>query len=187
MDPGTLARMFKKIVLGILGVLVLAIAGFSAYVATRPTHYTVTRSELITATPETLAPYLTDLRQWILWNPWDELEPTSVKVYSDPASGVGAWYTWSGDQVGAGRMEITGITPTRVDYDLHFTAPMDDHAVVYMELIPQGDITRVSWTIVGELSFMGRAMDVLVGMDSMLGADFERGLAKLERLVAPEN
>ena len=174
----------KKIALGVLGVLTLAIAGFCAYVATRPTSYTVVRSQVVSGTPEVVAPYLTDLRQWILWNPWDELEPTSIKEYSDPASGVGAWYTWAGEDVGSGRMEITAITPTRVDYALHFTAPMDDHAVVYMELAPQGADTRVTWTIEGELSFMGRAMDAIVGMDSMLGADFERGLAKLERLLS---
>jgi hypothetical protein len=177
--------MFKKIALGVVAFLLLAIAGFSAYVATRPTHYTVVRSHVVPGTPEVVAPYLTDLRQWILWNPWDELEPTSIKEYSDPASGVGAWYTWSGEQVGAGRMEITAITPTRVDYALHFTAPMDDHAVVVMELAPAGEgRTSVTWTIEGELSFMGRAMDVIVGMDNMLGADFERGLAKLERLLS---
>ncbi|MBK8593909.1 MAG: SRPBCC family protein [Sandaracinaceae bacterium] len=129
----------KKIALGVLGVLTLAIAGFCAYVATRPTSYTVVRSQVVSGTPEVVAPYLTDLRQWILWNPWDELEPTSIKEYSDPASGVGAWYTWAGEEVGSGRMEITAITPTRVDYALHFTAPMDDHAVVYMELAPQGE------------------------------------------------
>ena len=175
----------KKIALGVLGVLTLAIAGFCAYVATRPTSYTVVRSQVVSGTPEVVAPYLPDLRQWILWNPWDELEPTSIKEYSDPASGVGAWYTWAGEDVGSGRMEITAITPTRVDYALHFTAPMDDHAVVYMELAPQGEgRTRVTWTIEGELSFMGRAMVAIVGMDSMLGADFERGLAKLERLLS---
>lgn len=179
--------MFKKIVLGILGVLVLAIAGLSAYAATRPSRYTVTRSQVVQGTPEVVAPYLTDLRQWILWNPWDELEPTSTKEYSDPASGVGAWYTWAGEEVGSGRMEITAITPTRVDYALHFTAPMDDHAVVYMELAPEGEgRTEVTWTIEGELGFPGKVMDVLMGMDAMLGADFERGLAKLERLLAAQ-
>lgn len=38
---------------------------------------------------------------------------------------MGAWYTWEGEQVGSGRMEITSITPTEVRYALHFTAPMD--------------------------------------------------------------
>jgi len=177
----------KKIALTVLGVVALAIAGFAAYVATRPTEYVVARSRVVSGSPEVVAPYLTDLRQWILWNPWDELEPTSIKEYSDPASGVGAWYTWRGQDVGSGRMEITAIRPTRVDYALHFTAPMDDHAVVYMELAPEGDgRTTVTWNIEGELNFMGRAMDAIVGMDSMLGADFERGLAKLDQLLAAQ-
>lgn len=178
--------MVKKIVLGVLGVIVLAIAGLSAYAATRPSHYTVTRSRVVSGTPAQVAPYLTDLRQWIRWNPWDELEPTSIKEYSDPASGVGAWYTWAGEDVGSGRMEITAITPTRVDYALHFTAPMDDRAVVYMEMTPVNAGTRVTWTIEGELGFPGKVMDVLMGMDAMLGADFDRGLAKLDELLAAQ-
>ena len=46
--------------------------------------------------------------------------------------------------------------------------------------------TEVTWTIEGELGFPGKVMDVLMGMDAMLGADFERGLAKLERLLAAQ-
>ena len=140
---------------------------------------------MVNAPPETVAPYLTDLRQWILWNPWDELEPNSTKVYSDPASGVGAWYTWSGEEVGAGRMEITGITPTRVDYALSFTAPMEDQAVVHMELAPEGSgQTRVTWSMEGELNFMGRVMDTLMGMEGMIAPDFERGLRKLNDIAS---
>lgn len=176
--------MFKKIVLGVLGALVLGVAGLSAYAATRPSHYTVTRSRVVSGTPTDVAPFLTDLRQWIRWNPWDAMEPSSVKEYSDPASGVGAWYTWRGDQTGAGRMEITAISSTRVDYAMHFMEPMDDRAVVYMTMTPEGDArTNVSWTIEGELGFPGKLMDVLMGMDAMLGADFERGLAKLDELL----
>ena len=175
----------KKKALGVVGVLAVVVAAFCAYVATRPTSYTVSRSLVVNAPPDAVAPYLTDLRQWILWNPWDELEPSSTKVYSDPASGVGAWYTWSGEEVGAGRMEITSITPTRVDYALTFTAPMEDQAVVFMELAPEGDgQTRVTWSMQGQLNFMGRVMDTLMGMEGMIGPDFERGLHKLGEIVS---
>ena len=168
----------------LVGALLLGVAGLSAYAATRPSHYTVTRSRVVSGTPTEVAPFLTDLRQWIRWNPWDAMEPSSVKEYSDPASGVGAWYTWRGDQTGAGRMEITAISSTRVDYAMHFMEPMDDRAVVYMTMTPEGDArTNVSWTIEGELGFPGKVMDVLMGMDAMLGADFERGLAKLDELL----
>ena len=175
----------KKILLGVLGAFTAGVLAFLGYVSTRPSSYTVSRSLVVGAPPEAVGPYLTDLRQWITWNPWDELEPTSTKVYSDPASGVGAWYTWSGEEVGAGRMEITGISPTRVDYALTFTAPMEDQATVHMELAPEGaGHTRVTWSMEGELDFMGKVMDTLMGMEDMIAPDFERGLASLNERVS---
>lgn len=170
----------KKIALGVLGLLVVVLASVLVLAALQPSEYRVERTRVVHATPERVAPYLTDLRQWITWNPWDELDPTSRKEYSEPASGVGAWYTWEGEQVGSGRMEITSITPTEVRYALHFTAPMDDTAEVIMTLAPEGDGTRVTWRMEGHNAFVGKIFGLFVDMDAMIGADFDRGLANLD-------
>jgi hypothetical protein len=106
----------KKIALGLLGALVALVVAVLVLGALQPDAYTVERSRVVAGTPERVAPYLTDLRQWITWNPRDELEPSSRREYSEPASGVGAWYTWEGEEVGSGRMEImtpAGLMQTR--------------------------------------------------------------------------
>lgn len=175
----------KKIALGVLGVLVLAIALVLGLAAMQPDTYTVARSRVVSGTPEQISPYLTDMHQWISWNPWDELEPTSHKEYSDPASGVGAWYTWEGEQLGSGRMEITSIAPDEVHYDLHFLAPMEDTAEVIFTLAPEGEGTRVTWTMNGHNSFMGKVFGLFVDMDELIGADFERGLENLDEHLPP--
>ena len=174
----------KKIALGVLGVFASVVLIVLALGATRPTRYLVTRSLVVDATPEQVAPMLTDLHAFNTWNPWDEMEPTSTKEYSEPASGVGAWYTWRGDQTGSGRMEIISISPRRVDYGLHFTAPMEDSATVHFDLVPEGTTrTQVTWSMEGEQDFMGRVFSVFVSMDSMIGKDFEAGLAHMKALA----
>ena len=170
----------KKIALGTLAALVALVVSVLVLAALQPDEYTVERSRLVAGSPERVAPYLTDLRQWITWNPWDELEPSSHKEYSDPSSGVGAWYTWEGEQLGSGRMEITSITPTEVRYALHFTAPMEDTAEVIMTLAPEGGGTRVTWRMEGHNAFVGKLFGLFVDMDAMLGADFDRGLENLD-------
>lgn len=108
------------------------------------------------------------------------MEPTATKTYSEPATGVGAWYAWQGEQTGSGRMEIISISPTRVDYGLHFTAPMEDTATVHFDFVPESATrTSVTWSMEGEQSFMGRVMGLFVSMDSMIGGDFEQGLLNL--------
>lgn len=176
----------KKIALGVLGALVGLVLVIVALGASRPSHYEVSRSRVIDATPEQIAPMLTDLHAWNTWNPWDAMEPTATKEYSDPASGVGAWYTWRGDQTGSGRMEIISIAPARVDYALQFTAPMEDTATVHFDFVPQGaNQTNVTWSMEGEQNFMGRVFGLFMDMDSMIGHDFEQGLENLSARVHP--
>lgn len=177
-------KTWKKVVLGVLAALGAAVAIVLVLAALQPDTYSVERSRVIAAPPERIAPLLTDLRQWITWNPWDELEPTSHKEYSEPASGVGAWYTWQGEVVGAGRMEIASIRPSEVVYDLTFTEPFEDEAVVTIAMAPEGEGTRVSWAMTGNQSFVGKIFALFVDMDAMIGADFERGLANLEHQLA---
>jgi uncharacterized protein YndB with AHSA1/START domain len=177
-------KTWKKIALGVLGVIGAALAIVLVLAAFQPDTYSVERSRVIAASPERITPMLTDLRQWITWNPWDELEPTSHKEYSEPATGVGAWYTWEGEEVGAGRMEIASITATEVIYDLAFTAPFEDEGVVTITMAPEGESTRVTWSMHGNQSYVGKIFALFVDMDAMLGADFERGLSNLDRELA---
>ena len=48
---------------------------------------------------------------------------------------------------------------------------------------PAGDRTRVDWVMHGELNPLMRAFSFFKSMDSMMGPDFERGLAQLKRVT----
>ena len=46
-------------------------------------------------------------------------------------------------------------------------------------LQPQGDQTQVTWAMYGPSPFISKMMQVFASMDSLVGKDFERGLANL--------
>ena len=95
--------------------------------------------------------------------------------------GVGADYKWEGnDKVGKGRMEMMESSPSRVFIKLDFLQPFEAHNTAEFTLEPQGDSTNVTWTMDGPAPFISKLMQVFCSMDSLVGKDFETGLANLK-------
>lgn len=173
--------MKKKIALGILAALVLAVAGVLVAAAMQPDSFRVERSRELAATPEQIRPQLTDLQRWAEWNPWADIDPDQTTTFSDPASGEGAWYRWRGnDDVGEGRMEITSVSDGAVRYHLEFIEPFASESEVEIQLEPRGERTHVVWIMSGDNDLMGKLFSLFMDMDDMIGRDFERGLERLE-------
>jgi len=173
--------MFKKIVIG----LVVIVAVILALAATKPSTFHVERSTSIAAPPEKVMEYITDFHKWGAWSPWEKLDPALNRTFSGPPSGKGAIYEWSGNSsVGSGRMEITSAEPGRTVIDLLFKAPMESRNVATFALSQsdaKGDAnTNVVWSMDGPMPFMSKVMSVFVSMDSLIGKDFETGLANLK-------
>ncbi len=147
--------------------------------------FTVQRSTTIQAPPAGVYAHVVDLRRWSAWSPWEDLDPSMRKSYSGPESGPGAVYSWAGNRkVGEGSMEITGVTePSRVEIDLEFVKPFRASNTSVLSLEPEGDGTRVTWSVSGPTTLMTRVMGVFRSMDRLMGPDFERGLAKLKKVA----
>jgi hypothetical protein len=62
---------------------------------------------------------------------------------------------------------------------LDFTKPFEAHNQILFTLTPEGDGTRVTWTMSGPSPFITKLFTLFFNMDKSVGADFERGLAKL--------
>lgn len=101
-----------------------------------------------------------------------------------PETGKGAWYTWSGnDDVGQGRMEVLEAVPNeKVVWDLQFIKPFEARNTTAITLAPDGDGTRVTWSMTGTNGFVAKLFGVFIDMDAMVGADFDKGLLALESL-----
>jgi hypothetical protein len=175
----------RNALLGLVGVVVVMLVAFVVYVAGQPSHVHVERSKVVNATPQDIWPYLSDLRKFTAWSPWEGIDPTQKVEYSEPSSGVGAWYTWAGNaEVGKGKMQITAAEePTKVVESLEFIEPFEQTANVVFTTEAVAAGSKVTWGYDAEQGFMGKAAGVFMNMDSMLGADFSRGLDKLATLA----
>ena len=148
-----------------------------------PGHFEVQRTLTLNATRAQVHPLLVDLERWYEWTTWSATDETIVHEYSDPSDGVGAWYLWRGEDVGAGRIEITAAdVELGVWYDMTFDldpTPMKGA----LRYLPSDSDVLLEWSLRGELSGpMERALGPILAW--RIGADFEESLDALERLLA---
>jgi hypothetical protein len=163
-------------------VIVVVIAAILIFAATKPETFTVQRAASIKAPPEKIFAVLDDFHNWGVWSPWEKMDPEMKRTFSGAPNGKGAVYEWQGNsKVGQGRMEITDATaPTQVTIKLDFIKPFEGHNVAEFLLQPNGDATNVTWTMRGPSPYIAKVMSVFCNMDSMIGKDFEAGLANLK-------
>ena len=144
--------------------------------------YVVERATSIDAAPSEVFEHLSDFHQWGDWSPWDELDPDMTKSYTGDAGQVGAGYHWTGNRkVGEGRMTTTSMDPPKqLDIKLEFVKPFKSESETTFLVEPQGDGSNVIWRMTGNHTWMTKIMGIFRSMDSMVGPDFEKGLAKLK-------
>ena len=165
----------------VAGGFAVVIAAGAAFIATRPDDFRIERSAEVAAPPEAVFPLINDFHEWNRWSPFEKMDPAMKRTFDGPSSGVGAKYAWTGnDQAGEGHMTIEESKPAQlVSIKLEFTKPMAATNQAIFRLEPSGSGTRVTWSMEGKNSFVGKAFSTLMDMDKMVGGEFEKGLASL--------
>jgi K+-transporting ATPase KdpF subunit len=162
---------------GLAVVLVLAL--------TKPDTISVERSLVVKAPAAAIYPLVADFHRWTGWSPYEERDPAMKRTYGGAAQGRGATYAWDGNKdVGAGRMEILEANaPSLLRIKLDFERPFEGHNTAEFSFVPEGDATRVTWTMQCPAPLLSKVMQVFVNLDRMIGKDFEAGLAGLKKLT----
>jgi len=169
--------MLKKILIGLV-VIVVAILG---YATTKPDTFSVSRSITVNARAEAVHGLINDFNQWPSWSPWEKLDPGMKRTFSGAANGPGAVYEWQGNsKVGKGRMEILQSTPQQIRIKLDFIEPIEGNDLTVFDLNENNGATQVNWTMSGPNTLLSKVMQVFMSMDSIIGKDFESGLANLK-------
>jgi Polyketide cyclase / dehydrase and lipid transport len=168
----------------IIFVAILVIA-FLVVASLRPNTFSLSRSADIKAPPEKIFPHLNDFKNWGAWSPWEKMDPDLKRSFSGSASGQGARYSWVGNKkVGEGNMEITRSMPSsNIELNLNFLKPFKASNITEFKITPNGNMTTVNWEMRGPLNLMMKVMHMFMNMDSMVGKDFEQGLANLKSIV----
>src|SRR5450432_293753 len=175
--------MFEIIAI-IAVVLAIVVAIVLILAATKPNTFSVRRATTVKAPPERIFPLINDFHQWGTWSPYENKDPAMKRSYSGAESGKGAVYGWEGNKnVGSGRMEILDTSvPTKIVIKLDFFTPFEGHNTAEFTMLPQGDVTNVTWLMHGPAVFISKVMQVFMNLDKMIGKDFEVGLANIKTI-----
>lgn len=167
----------------ILVILIVLIAVVLIYAATRADDFIVSRSVSIKASADAIFPLINDFRRWPTWSPYEKLDPDMKRTLFGAESGKGAAYAWEGNgKAGKGRMEIVNSVPSSlVSLKLDFEKPFRANNTVDFSLTPSGDSTSVTWAMRGSRPFIAKLMGLFMNFDTLIGKDFEVGLANLKR------
>lgn len=142
--------------------------------------FSVERNVSINAPADKVYALVADPRGWRAWSVWMQRDPGMDITYSGPPSGAGAAWAWKSKTEGDGKMTFTAADPgQRVAYDLYFpdfgTTSTGD-----LSFTPEGSGTRVRWTMNGDMGSNPLFRWIALFADSMVGKDFEAGLAGLK-------
>lgn len=144
------------------------------------------RSTTINASIDKVFQQVNTFEDYNSWSPWFERDPNAEYQFSGPETGVGAKMAWQSDdaQVGDGSQEIVESTyPKHVKTELMFGEdPKPGYAVFTLEELGPRE-TKITWSFEADFgnNIIGRYFGLM--MDSMLGPDYEKGLASLKANV----
>jgi K+-transporting ATPase KdpF subunit len=174
-----------KIIAIIAIVLAVGIAAVLVFALTKPDTFRVERSLAVNAPADAIYRQVADFHRWTGWSPYEDRDPAMKRTFGGTAQGTGATYAWDGNNnVGAGYMEILQANaPSKLRIKLDFERPFEGHNTAEFTFVPQGDATLVTWAMYGPAPFLSKLMQVFINMDSMIGKDFEAGLAGLKKLT----
>ena len=138
----------------------------------------VSRSIIVDSPVGQIYEIISDFHHWTAWSPWLVSEPgTKVTVQPDGKS-----YRWEGNRIGSGQMSIEREQPpSSLDVDLRFLKPWRSQAKVRFECRPDGDGTKVTWSMDSSLPFFLFWMKTR--MQAFISADYDRGLAMLKEYI----
>lgn len=167
--------------LKIIGIVVVVLfGGYSIWMATIDAAYHAERKATINSCSKEVIATVSDLRTWEAWSAWINKDSTMVLTYSESPVGEGAWYSWTSENMGGGKLTITSVTENRMEYDLAFEGMGQSKG--YFDVVPTEGGVEVTMGLDGESPFFTRVFNLM--MDDLVGPDFDTCLAKLQPFIA---
>ncbi len=167
----------------IIGVLLI----ITLFGRTLPRIATLERSVIINAPYQTVFPEISNLRNFVLWNPWTRKDPTIHQSFSGEDDTVGSSYSWKGNsKVGEGKMTITGIEPgSLVTMEIDFGPRGKAKSSFVVEDLD--DRTKVTWGFESDMGSALRRGLFTKMMKSFIEKDYDAGLQNLKTRVEEIN
>lgn len=171
-------KILKRVLL-VVGVIIGLLLIVSLFL---PASFKVERTTTVQAPPDSVYKLLADFKEWNSWSPWLEKEPTMQFERSAETNKVGSFQKWKSQSQGNGEMTFSTLDPGKtVGYKLVFDESMQSDG--QLALSPEGDATKVTWTMTGDAGMNPVARYFGLMMDGFVGPDFEKGLANIKKVA----
>jgi len=145
----------------------------------RPVRYHVSRSIRISKPAADVFSAVADLQEWPKWSPWLYVEPEAELEFRGDGKSVGSSYSWEGELVGKGEIEITKAEgPGLLELEIRFQQPFKSTAEVAFSTEEKDGETEITWSMNGQIPMAMRK-----SIAAWIGMDYERGLAMLKSLL----
>lgn len=117
------------------------------------------------------------------WSPWFETDPKAQYTLSGPATGIGAKQAWISQDLGSGSQEIIDIEGNElIKMRLDFGDQGKAEALYRLQALDEGH-TRITWAFDSHAEGNLPARYFNLAMERLVGGDYEKGLAKLKRVL----
>jgi len=173
----------KKFLRILIAIMVVLLIGVLALMFLSPKKMVFQESMTIDAPANMVYNQVNDFKNWEAWSPWSKLDPDAINTYSEKTSGVGAKWSWKGnDKIGEGTQAIVSSEKGKsIRTSLEFNG-FNGTSYSDWSFTPDGNKTKVSWGFDGaETNLLFRPFNLF--MKGGLKKTYKEGLAKMKGIV----
>jgi len=170
-------KTLKKFLIG-LAIVLLAML-ITAFFLPRQVH--VERKGTIQAPAKVVYNQVNNLHTWDKWAVWNQMDPDMQVEYENTGIGENAAYTWESENpnLGSGKLTITASVPyDSIATEMNFME--EGLSTGYFLFDEQNGQTEITWAFDTDLGNNPVARWMGLFFDSMIGADFEKGIENLK-------
>lgn len=167
-------------------IVLLCLVGLGAILGLiAPREVSLSRSTVIEAPQAAVFNTVNDLKTWEDWSPWKEMDPEMKVTMGTPSVGQGAYYSWTGENSGTGRMRIeTSDPPRALTTHIAFDGQGEADAAWSFEAVEGG--TKATWAFHTRFPYPFNAMLLFQDFEEAIARDYDRGLELLKAKVEAE-
>ena len=168
-----------RVILIIVLVLVAAVLIVPLF---SPATAEVSAENTIDLKPDRIFPKVASFTGRDMWDPWLTQDSTADAKIEPNSAYVGSSYSWTGQKIGSGRMEVISVKENEYIESHLWFGEVEEPALVEWRFEPVDGATHVSWSFSQETTYPISRLGMMFGK-IFLKQSFELGLANLKELL----
>jgi carbon monoxide dehydrogenase subunit G len=175
-------KFLKYLLYALVGIFIV----YLILCAAGPKKMEVSESMTMNASNAAIWEEISDFSKWNSWSPWHKLDPNMKSTMVGNPGEVGHSQSWvsSNGSVGTGSQKFSEVRINEfLKSEMYFNGDTTHAAYASFTLAPDGEGTKVTWSMDGETPFLFRGMALVMGMNKMIAEEYKKGLTDLKAIA----